>query len=227
MTIVSDSRPPTPRGSTPLGGPDARRRSAASSPPSPARARRSSWPARPRRRRGRRHTMPVFAVAAGGGVVVDVDGNSLIDLGSGIAVTTVGNAHPGSSTAVRAQVDAVHPHVLHDLAVRGLRRRRRGAQPAHPRRPREAHRAVQLRRRGGRERGQDRPQATPKKQAVVAFDHAYHGRTNLTMALTAKACPTRAASARSPPRSTARRCRYPFRDGGLERCGGRAAARSP
>src|SRR5690606_41670448 len=39
-------------------------------------------------------TLPVFVVAAGGGVVVDVDGNSLIDLGSGIAVTTVGNAAP-------------------------------------------------------------------------------------------------------------------------------------
>ena len=36
--------------------------------------------------------LPVFVVAAGGGVLVDVDGNSLIDLGSGIAVTTVGNA---------------------------------------------------------------------------------------------------------------------------------------
>ena len=40
------------------------------------------------------HTVPVAAVAAGGGVVVDADGNSLIDLGSGIAVTTVGSAHP-------------------------------------------------------------------------------------------------------------------------------------
>src|SRR5690606_6660294 len=40
------------------------------------------------------HTVPVAAVAAGGGIVVDADGNSLIDLGSGIAVTSVGNAHP-------------------------------------------------------------------------------------------------------------------------------------
>lgn len=37
---------------------------------------------------------PVYAAAAGGGVIVDVDGNSFIDLGSGIAVTTVGNAAP-------------------------------------------------------------------------------------------------------------------------------------
>src|SRR5258708_18926805 len=36
----------------------------------------------------------VYAAAAGGGVLLDVDGNSFIDLGSGIAVTTVGNSHP-------------------------------------------------------------------------------------------------------------------------------------
>src|SRR5258708_24159074 len=36
----------------------------------------------------------VYAAAAGGGVLVDVDGNSFIDLGSGIAVTTVGNSAP-------------------------------------------------------------------------------------------------------------------------------------
>ena len=35
-------------------------------------------------------TIPVSVVAAGGGVIVDADGNSIIDLGSGIAVTGVG-----------------------------------------------------------------------------------------------------------------------------------------
>ena len=48
--------------------------------------------------------MPVYAAAAGGGVVVDVDGNSLIDLGSGIAVTTIGNADPAVAAAVADQV---------------------------------------------------------------------------------------------------------------------------
>jgi 4-aminobutyrate aminotransferase / (S)-3-amino-2-methylpropionate transaminase / 5-aminovalerate transaminase len=36
--------------------------------------------------------LPVFIERAGGGVLVDVDGNSLIDFGSGIAVVSVGNA---------------------------------------------------------------------------------------------------------------------------------------
>ena len=39
-------------------------------------------------------TLPVYVEAAGGGVIVDIDGNSLIDLGSGIAVTSVGNSAP-------------------------------------------------------------------------------------------------------------------------------------
>ena len=42
--------------------------------------------------RGLSHVLPVFVTAAGGGVIVDADGNSLIDFGSGIAVTSVGNS---------------------------------------------------------------------------------------------------------------------------------------
>jgi 4-aminobutyrate aminotransferase/(S)-3-amino-2-methylpropionate transaminase len=54
-----------------------------------------------------------------------------------------------------------------------------------------------------------------KKQAVVAFDHAYHGRTNLTMALTAKSMPYK--SGFGPFASEVYRAplSYPFRDGGL------------
>ncbi|MUH46049.1 MAG: aminotransferase class III-fold pyridoxal phosphate-dependent enzyme, partial [Actinobacteria bacterium] len=47
---------------------------------------------------------PVFIVKAGGGVLIDVDGNSMIDLGSGIAVTTVGNANPYVVEGVSRQV---------------------------------------------------------------------------------------------------------------------------
>src|ERR1039458_798833 len=42
--------------------------------------------------RGLSHVLPVFVTAAGGGVLIDADGNSLIDFGSGIAVTSVGNS---------------------------------------------------------------------------------------------------------------------------------------
>ncbi len=71
--------------------------------------------------------LPVFVVAAGGGVLVDVDGNSLIDLGSGIAVTSVGNAAAGGHPQRARPGRRVHAHLLHGHAVRRLRRRVRGA----------------------------------------------------------------------------------------------------
>src|ERR1017187_3787432 len=49
--------------------------------------------------------LPVYVERAGGGILVDVDGNHLIDLGSGIAVTTVGNSAPRVVSAVKAQVE--------------------------------------------------------------------------------------------------------------------------
>ena len=49
-------------------------------------------------------TLPVYVEQAGGGILRDVDGNQLIDFGSGIAVTTVGNAAPRVVEAVQRQV---------------------------------------------------------------------------------------------------------------------------
>src|SRR5712691_4705016 len=54
--------------------------------------------------RGLSHVLPVFVTAAGGGVLVDADGNSLIDFGSGIAVASVGNAATRVTERVQAQV---------------------------------------------------------------------------------------------------------------------------
>ncbi len=48
--------------------------------------------------------VPIYAERAGGGVVIDVDGNSFIDLAAGIAVTNVGNSAPMVAEAVTEQV---------------------------------------------------------------------------------------------------------------------------
>jgi 4-aminobutyrate aminotransferase/(S)-3-amino-2-methylpropionate transaminase len=48
--------------------------------------------------------LPVFVERAGGGVLVDVDGSQLVDLGSGSAVTSVGNAAPDVVAGVSEQV---------------------------------------------------------------------------------------------------------------------------
>ncbi len=101
-------------------------------------------------------TLPVYVAAAGGGIVVDVDGNQLIDFGSGIAVTSVGNAAPRVVDAVQAQVAEfthtcfmVTPYEEYVAVAEKLNE----LTPGHLR---KAFGAVQLRRRGGRERGQDR-----------------------------------------------------------------------
>ena len=44
--------------------------------------------------------LPVYIERASGGILVDVDGNQLIDFGSGIAVTTVGASNPRVVEAV-------------------------------------------------------------------------------------------------------------------------------
>ena len=132
--------------------------------------------------------LPVFVDRADGGLLVDVDGNRLIDMASGIAVTSVGASRPARSRRGRGAGGEVHTHLLHGHRVRRLRGRCAGAQPADARRPREAHRAVHHRRRGRRERGEDRPRHTGRP-AVVVLDHAYHGRTLMTMSMTAKNVP--------------------------------------
>ncbi|MGK2874311.1 MAG: 4-aminobutyrate--2-oxoglutarate transaminase [Nocardioides sp.] len=167
-------------------------------------------------------TLPVFIEAAGGGILLDVDGNSLIDLGSGIAVTTVGNAAPEVVARATAQLEAfthtcfmVTPYdgyvdvaeQLADLTPGDFDKKsalfNSGAEAVEN--------AVKIAR------------SFTCRDAVVVFDHAYHGRTNLTMAMTAKTMPYKhgfgpfAGEVYRAPMS------YPLRDG---LSGAEAAARA-
>ncbi len=133
-------------------------------------------------------TLPVYVVRAGGGVLVDVDGNQLIDFGSGIAVTSVGNAAPRVVAGVQEQVDRfthtcfmVTPYEGYVAVCEALNRLTPGD---HEKRSalfnsgaEAVENAVKIAR---RYTGRD---------AIAVFDHAYHGRTNLTMAMTAKNMP--------------------------------------
>ncbi|WP_030490825.1 4-aminobutyrate--2-oxoglutarate transaminase [Micromonospora chokoriensis] len=160
---------------------------------------------------------------ASGGTITDVDGREWIDFAAGIAVTSVGNSAPRVVEAVRAQVERfthtcfmVAPYEsyvavceqLNALTPGGFEKRsalfNSGAEAVEN--------AVKVAR-----------HATGRP-AVVVFDHAYHGRTNLTMALTAKNMPYKhrfgpfAGEIYRVPMS------YPLRDGGLS--GTEAAARA-
>jgi len=166
-------------------------------------------------------TLPVYTVAAGGGVVVDVDGNSLIDFGSGIAVTTVGNSAPRVAAAVAAQVESfTHTCFMitpYDGYVRVAEALNELTPGSHDKRSvlfnsgaEAVENAVKIAR------------AHTKRQAVVAFDHAYHGRTNLTMALTAKNMPYKSGFGPFAGEVYRAPLSYPFRDEGVD---GPAAAR--
>jgi len=168
-------------------------------------------------------TMPVFAQAAGGGVVVDVDGNSFIDLGSGIAVTGVGNSARRVVEAVQAQVAAfthtcfmITPYDSYVEVAEALNRLTPGDHDKRTALFNSGAEAV--------ENAIKVARSHTKKQAVVAFDHAYHGRTNLTMALTAKSMPYKSGFGPFASEIYRAPLSYPFRDGGLS--GADAAARA-
>jgi 4-aminobutyrate aminotransferase/(S)-3-amino-2-methylpropionate transaminase len=138
--------------------------------------------------RGIGTTLPVFIERAGGGVLVDVDGNSLIDFGSGIAVASVGNAADAVVSRVQEQVARfthtcfmVTPYDGYVEVCEALDRLTPGDHEKRSALFNSGAEAV--------ENAVKIARAHTKRQAVVVFDHGYHGRTNLTMALTAKNMP--------------------------------------
>ena len=132
--------------------------------------------------------LPVYVQAAAGGILRDVDGNQLIDFGSGIAVTTVGNGNPRVVAAVQEQVaDFTHtcfmvtPYEEYVAVAERLNALTPGDHDKRSALFNSGAEAV--------ENAVKVARSYTGRNAVVAFDHAYHGRTNLTMALTAKNMP--------------------------------------
>lgn len=138
--------------------------------------------------RGVATTLPVYVERAGGAVIVDVDGNHLIDLGSGIAVVNVGHAAPAVVHAVQEQVAAfthtcfmVTPYEGYVAVCERLAELSPGSHPKRAALFNSGAEAV--------ENAVKIARHATGRDAVVVLDHAYHGRTNLTMAMTAKAVP--------------------------------------
>ncbi|TFC80338.1 4-aminobutyrate--2-oxoglutarate transaminase [Cryobacterium sp. TMS1-20-1] len=211
MTLLDTPRPT----STPLGGPQlAQERKLVTSIPGP-KSRALSQRKAQAVSAGVGITLPVYAVAAGGGVVVDVDGNSLIDLGSGIAVTGVGNSAPRVVAAVAAQLAqfthtcfTVAPYDSYIEVAEALNRLTPGD-----------HEKRSVLFNSGAEAVENAVKIARHftgRQAVVAFDHAYHGRTNLTMGLTAKNQPYKNGFGPFAPEVYRAPMSYPLRDGGLD-----------
>lgn len=156
--------------------------------------------------------LPAFIERAGGGILVDVDGNHLIDMGSGIAVTTIGNANPYVSDAVAQQAHEfthtcfmVTPYTGYVEVCEQLNRLTPGDHDKRSALFNSGAEAV--------ENAVKVARSYTKRQAVVVLEHGYHGRTNLTMGMTAKNMPYKHSFGPFAPEIYRVPTSYPFRDG--------------
>lgn len=133
-------------------------------------------------------TLPVYIDSAHGAILVDVDGNQFIDMGSGIGVTTIGHTNEAVVKAVSEQVAklthtlfTVTPYIPYVEVCEILNAHMPGnfvKRSALFNSGAEAvENAIKLARK------------YTKRNEIAVFDHAYHGRTNLTMAMNFKNMP--------------------------------------
>jgi 4-aminobutyrate aminotransferase/(S)-3-amino-2-methylpropionate transaminase len=132
--------------------------------------------------------IPVVIERASDAILLDIDGNQIIDLGSGIGVVNVGNSAPRVVDRVIDQVQAfthtcftVAPYMGYIEVCEKLNALTPGT---------FKKKSVLLN--SGAEAVENAVKIArhyTKRQAIVVFEHSYHGRTNLTMALTAKNMP--------------------------------------
>ncbi|UQU62382.1 4-aminobutyrate--2-oxoglutarate transaminase [Couchioplanes caeruleus] len=164
--------------------------------------------------RGVSSVVASYVQSAGGGTLRDVDGREWIDFASGIAVTNVGNSAPRVVKAVREQAERfthtcfmVAPYESYVAVCEQLIALTPG----------EFEKRAALFNSGAEavENAVKIARHATGRPAVVVFDHAYHGRTNLTMALTAKVMPYKHRFGPFAPEVYRVPMSYPLRDGGL------------
>jgi len=170
--------------------------------------------------RGVSSMIPSYVSTAGGGTMTDVDGREWIDFAAGIAVTNVGNAAPRVVAAVQAQVERfthtcfmIAPYEQYVAVCEELAALTPGDFDKRSALFSSGAEAV--------ENAVKIARHATSRPAVVVFDHAYHGRTNLTMALTAKVMPYKQGFGPFAGEIYRVAMSYPLRDG---RSGADAAA---
>ena len=133
-------------------------------------------------------TTAIAVALAEGAVITDVDGNRLIDFAGGIGVMNVGHRHPKVLAAVRDQLER-YLHLAFPVATYEpyveLAERMNAITPGdHEKRSLFVNSGAE-----GVENAVKAARFFTGRQAVVCFEHAFHGRTNLAMGLTAKVMP--------------------------------------
>jgi 4-aminobutyrate aminotransferase / (S)-3-amino-2-methylpropionate transaminase / 5-aminovalerate transaminase len=138
--------------------------------------------------RGVFNTTPIFTQRTAGAIIEDVDGNRLIDLSTGIAVLNVGNTSPAVVKAVQEQAERyTHTcfHVTMNEPYVELAEKLNAITPGeHEKKTMFANSGAEA-----VENAVKIARTATGRDAVVVFDHAFHGRTLLAMSLTAKVMP--------------------------------------
>jgi 4-aminobutyrate aminotransferase/(S)-3-amino-2-methylpropionate transaminase len=155
--------------------------------------------------------LPVYIERAHGAVLVDVDGNQLIDLGSGIGVVTIGHTNIQVVDAVMEQVQklthslfTVTPYLPYLQVCEILNRRTPGKFEKRSALFNSGAEAV--------ENAVKIARKYTGRGEIAVFDHGYHGRTNLTMAMNFKAHPYNNGFGPFAPGVHHVPMSYPFRD---------------
>jgi len=138
--------------------------------------------------RGQGNVYPVYVERAKNAEVWDIEGNRYIDFGTGIAVCNTGHSHPKIIHAVKEQIDKFsHTCVMvnpYEVAVE-LAEKLTAIAPGNSQKKaifvstgaEAVENCVKIAR------------AYTSRRGVIAFNGGFHGRTNLTMALTGKITP--------------------------------------
>jgi 4-aminobutyrate aminotransferase/(S)-3-amino-2-methylpropionate transaminase len=131
---------------------------------------------------------PIAVSHAEGAVITDLDGNRLIDFAGGIGTLNVGQRHPRVLSAIREQLDR-YLHLAFPVSTYepyvALAERMNAITPgSHEKRTLFVNSGAE-----GVENAVKAARFFTGRQAIVCFEHAFHGRTNLTMGLTAKVMP--------------------------------------
>ncbi len=153
---------------------------------------------------------PVFIERAEGAIIIDVDGNSILDLGAGIAVLNVGHSASKVVENVKTQIEAfthtcfmVVPYTGYVEVCEALNRLTPGTHKKKSALFNSGAEAI--------ENAVKIARKFTKRSAVVAFEHGYHGRTNLTMAMTAKNMPYKDGFGPFAPEVYRMPLAYPYR----------------
>ncbi len=160
--------------------------------------------------RGASNVTPVVAASASGARITDIEGRTYIDFAGGIGTLNVGHGHPRVVEAIHAQVDRlIHAcfHVTMYPPYVELARRLTEITPGvFPKKTllinsgaEAVENAVKIAR------------AATGRPAVIAFDHAFHGRTLMGLSLTGKEVPYRAGFGPFAPEVHRAPYPYPYR----------------